>query len=133
MNTKRFILATVGAFAFVFVFEMLWHGFVMNGMYEATASLWRPQNEFNMIYNIASQLLFAVVLAFIYTKIGKHIPCKRGIAFGLFAGLLLAAPLLGSYASMPIPLTMSLMWMAACILKGLGSGVVIAAIYKVKE
>ena len=130
MNTKRFILAVIGAFAFVFVFEMLWHGFAMKGMYDATASVWRPEEEHQMIYIFASQFLFAAVLAYIYTVVGSHLSCKRGIAFGFFAGLLLATVDLGSYCYLPIPLSITLMWMAASILKGLGSGVIIALIYK---
>ena len=130
MNTKRFALATIGAFFFVMIFEMLWHGFLMKGMYDATSSVWRPEDAHYMQYMFASQFLFAGVLAYIYTIIGKHISCKHGVAFGFFAGLLLAMPQLGTYCYLPIPLTISLMWMLASVLKGLGAGVVIAAIYK---
>ena len=130
MNTKKFILALIGAFVFVFAFEFFWHGFLMRGMYEATSEVWRPEDPAYMKYIFASQFLFAAVLTFIYTKIGQHIRCKRGIAFGFFAGLLLAAPQLGAYCYMPVPLTIPLMWMLASLLKGLGSGMVIAAIYK---
>lgn len=130
MNTKRFVLATMGSFVFVLIFEMLWHGFLMKGMYDATISVWRPEADTDMKYMFASQFLFAVVLAYIYTFIGKHIACKHGVAFGFFAGLLLAMPDLGTYCYLPIPLTISLMWMLASVLKCLGAGIIIAAIYK---
>lgn len=130
MNTKKFVLAVIAAFVFVFIFEFLWHGFLMRGMYEATIEVWRPEDPAYMKYIFASQLLFVAVLTYIYTLIGKHLACKRGIAFGFFAGLLLAMPALGTYCYLPIPLTISLMWMLAALLKGLGSGVVIALIYK---
>jgi hypothetical protein len=64
------------------VFEMLWHGFLMRGMYDATISVWRPEEESDMKFIFASQFLFAAVLAYIYTFIGKHISCKRGVVFG---------------------------------------------------
>jgi hypothetical protein len=130
MNIKRYAIATIAAFAFVFVFEMLWHGFLMKGMYDATASVWRPESEHHMTFIFVSQFLFAAVLTFIYTAVGHHLSCKRGIAFGFFAGLLLAAVDLGAYCYLPIPLSIVLMWMAASLLKGLGSGIVIALIYK---
>ena len=130
MNVKRFALATIGAFLFVFVFEFLWHGILMKGMYDATSSVWRPEEESNMLFIFAAQFLFALVLAFIYTKIGKHISCKRGIAFGFFAGLLMAMPELGTYCYLPIPLTITLMWMLSTLIKGLGAGMTIAAIYR---
>jgi hypothetical protein len=128
MNMKKFILATIGVF--VFIFEMLWHGFLMKDMYEATMSIWRPEEESDMRFIFASQFLFSIMLVYIYTIIGKHITCKRGMVFGLFAGLLMAMPELGTYCYLPIPLSISLMWMLATLLKGLGSGIVVAAIYK---
>lgn len=133
MNTKRLIFAIIGAFIFVVAFEMLWHGFLMKGLYEATASVWRPEEEHEMIYMFASQFLFAAVVAFIYTKIGRHIPCKRGIAFGFFVGLILAMPELGSYCYLPIPMSIALLWMLAGLLKGLGTGMAVAAIYKAHD
>ncbi len=129
MNIKRFIFAAIGGFVAVFAFEMLWHGFLMKGMYDATISVWRPEAESNMTFMFASQFLFAAAMAFAYTKIGKHIPCKRGIAFGLFVGLILAAPQLGTYCYLPIPLTISLMWMFAALIKSVVGGMAIAAIY----
>ena len=129
MNIQRFSLSILGAFIFIFVFEFTWHGFLMKGLYDATITVWRPQEESNMLYIFASQFLFAVVFAYIYTLIGKQIACKRGIAFGFFAGLLLAMPQLGTYCYLPIPLTISLLWMLAAFLKCLGAGIVIAAIY----
>ena len=132
MNVQRFALSVVGAFVFVFVFEFLWHAVLMKGMYDATSSIWRPEEEVKMVYIFASQFLFAVVFSYIYTLIGKHIACKRGIAFGFFAGLLMAMPQLGTYCYLPIPLTISLLWMLAEFLKCLGAGMVIAAFYREK-
>ena len=132
MNLQRYVLATLGAFLFVFVFEFLWHGWLMRGMYDATITVWRPQNESNMAYVFAAQILFAAILAYIYTRVGKHLACRRGIAFGFFAGLLLAAPQLGTYCYLPIPLTITLMWMVAEFLKCLGAGITIAMIYREK-
>lgn len=123
-------MATIAAFVFVFIFEGLWHQLLMKDMYEATLSVWPPEDPGKMVYIFTSQFLFVAVMAYIYTVVGKHIPCKRGIAFGFFVGLLLAMPTLGTYCYLPIPLTITLMWMLACLLKGLGAGIVIAAIYK---
>ena len=130
MNTKRFAMACVGGFVFVFVFEMLWHGFLMKGMYDATIHVWRPEGEHDMKFMFLSQFLFVAAMAFFYTKVGKALPCKRGIAFGFCTGLILAAPDLGSFCYLPIPITISLMWMLASLLKCLGTGMAIAAIYK---
>ena len=104
----------------------------MKGMYQATSSVWRPEGEHNMGFMLLSQFLFAAVLALIYTGVGKHLPCKKGIQFGFSAGLLLAMPQLGTFCYLPIPLKISLLWMVAALLKGTGCGFVIAQIYKEK-
>ena len=132
MNTQRFVLTVVASFIFISVFEFIWHGFLMRGLYEETISVWRPEGEGNMAFIFGAHFLLALVLSFIYTKIGKHISCKRGIAYGFFAGLLLAAPQLGTYCYMPIPLTITLLWMLDSIVVCTGTGMVIAAIYKEK-
>ena len=77
-----------------------------------------------------SQFLFAGSLALFYTVVGKHLSCKHGIQFGFLTGLVLAMPALGTYCYMPIPLTISLLWMLASLLKCVGGGMVIASIYK---
>ena len=133
MNTKKFVLALIGAFVFIFVFEWIWHGMLMKGMYEATIDVWRPEDPSLMVYIFAAQFLFAAILTFIYTKVGKHLSCKRGVAFGFFAGLLLAAPQLGAYCYMPIPLTIPLMWMLSMVIECTIAGVIIAAIYKFED
>lgn len=132
MNIKKYAIATIAAFIFIFIFEWIWHGMLMMGMYEATKEVWRPEDPSLMGYIFVSQFLFAAVLSYIYTVVGKHLPCKRGIAFGFFAGLLMAMPNLGAYAYMPIPLTIPLLWMLSMLIECLGAGMIIAAIYKEK-
>jgi hypothetical protein len=132
MNTKRFVLAGLGSFVFVFLFEMLWHGYFMRGLYNQTISVWRPENESNMASMVGSHFLFAMSMALMYTFVGKHLKCKVGIQYGILTGLILAMPQLGTYCYLPIPLVISLLWMLAALLKCLGAGMAIARIYKEK-
>ena len=87
MTAKRFLSATLGAFVFVFLYELLVHGQLMMGLYNQTASLWRPQEECNMAIMLLSQLLFAAALAFFYPIIGSDTECKKAIPFGAGLGL----------------------------------------------
>lgn len=130
MNIKRILIASVAGFVSVFLFEMLWHGFLMKGMYEATQSVWRPEDEHDMIFMFASQFLFAGAMALAYEKMGQNLKCKVGLMFGFFTGLILAMPQLGTYCYLPIPLSISLLWMLAALLKCIVVSMVIAFIYK---
>ena len=75
MKMKRFALAAIGAFVFVFLYEFLVHGYLMMGLYEQTASVWRPQEESNMAAMFLSQFLFGTALAFLYPIVGPDTEC----------------------------------------------------------
>lgn len=133
MNYKKLIIASIAGFIAVAAFEMLWHGPIMKDMYEATANVWRPESEYTMgymAYIFISQFLFAVAMAVVYSIVRPALKCKVGIQFGFLTGIILAAPALGTYCYMPIPLSISLMWMLASLLKCLVCGVVVAFVYK---
>ena len=132
MTAKRFLSATLGAFVFVFLYELLVHGQLMMGLYNQTASLWRPQEECNMAIMLLSQLLFAAALAFFYPIIGSDTECKKAIPFGAGLGLVMAAPQLATYCYLPIPLSISLSWALISFIKALGRTYIVSKIYNWK-
>jgi hypothetical protein len=132
MTAKRFLSATLGAFVFVFLYELLVHGHLMMGLYNQTASLWRPQEECNMAIMLLSQLLFAAALAFFYPIVGSDTECKKAIPFGAGLGLVMAAPQLATYCYLPIPLSISLSWALISFIKALGSTYIVSKIYNWK-
>ena len=129
MNMKKIIIASVAGFIFVFIFEMLWHGFLMKGMYEATSDVWRPEADGNMIVMMFSQFLFALSMTVFWVKVGRLGPCKKGLAFGVLAGCIMASPELATFCYLPIPVTISLLWMVATVLKATATGMIIAKLY----
>jgi len=130
MNTKRFLIASIAVFGFVFVFEFLVHGLGLKSMYENTAHMWRSEADFKMIFMLLSQLGFSVMTAFIFTRNYEDKGMGEGVRFGLAIGLLLAVLEVGKYGYMPIPFALVLAWMAAALLKGVGSGVILSWTYK---
>lgn len=131
MNKKRLIIAIIAAAIFVTAFEMLWHGFLMKGMYYDTMSVWRPEEDHDFRVMLLSQFLFAGAVTVFWVQIGRlFTKCKRGIGFGFMLGLVMAAPQLATFCYLPIPVSISVMWMLADFLKALGTSMVAAAIYK---
>ena len=129
MNMKRFIIAGIGAFVFVFLYEFLVHGFLMMGLYEQTASVWRPQEESNMLIMLLSQFLFGMAVAFFYPIVGLDTECKKAIPFGIGLGLVMAMPQIATYCYLPIPLIISLLWAVITFVKALGSSYIVSKIY----
>ena len=133
MNMKNFVIASIGAFVFVFLYEFLVHGYLMMGMYEQTSAVWRPQQESSMAVMFLSQFLFGAAVAFFYPIVGPDTECKKAIPFGIGLGLVMAMPQIATYSYLPIPITLSLMWALTAFIKALGSTYVVAKIYNWKN
>ena len=130
MNIKRFIISSIAVFVFVFLFEWLFHGVILKGIYDQTAQLWRPEGEHQMVYLFLSQICFSVIAAFIFTRNYEGKGIGEGFRYGLYVGLVLGSVQLATYCYMPIPLVLTLGWVAAGMLKGLGSGIVSSLVYR---
>lgn len=130
MNVMRFIIAAVVVFGFIFGLEWYVHGQLLMGMYEETAHVWRPEGEALMHYMLASQMGFSFVLAYIFTRNYEGRGLPEGIRFGILFGLLIGFLELGTYAYLPISLTLVLYWVGTAIVKGVGAGILLALIYK---
>lgn len=132
MDMKRFLIAAVGAFIFVFLYEFLVHSYLMMSQYEQTAAVWRPQEESNMAVMLLSQFLFGVAVAFFYPIVGPDTECKKAIPFGIGLGLVMAVPQIASYSYLPIPLTLSLLWAVIAFIKALGCSFIVSKVYNWK-
>ena len=130
MNIKRFIISSIAVFVFVFLFEWLFHGVILKGIYDQTAQLWRPEGEHKMVYLFLGQICFSVIAAFIFTRNYEGKGIGEGLRYGLYVGLVLGSVQLATYCYMPIPLVLTLGWVAAGMLKGLGSGIVSSLVYR---
>ncbi len=130
MNIKRYVLAFIGVFFTVFIWDFLIHGVLLMQVYEHTQHLWRTQEESNMLFMFLSQVIFSLVFVFIYTKHSRAGDSgESGASFGLRIGLLLSAIELGKYCYMPVPFALVAVWISSQAIKGILAGVVTAKIY----
>lgn len=129
MTITRFAIASVGAFIFISLYEMLVHVFLMADFYHQTASVWRSPEESSMPIMLLSQGLFAAALAFFYPIVGLDNECKKGLPFGFGLGLVMAMPQIGTYSYLPIPLTLSLLWAAIVFVEVICASFIISKIY----
>lgn len=132
MNIKRWLISAVAAFVFVFLFEWLIHGILLMEMYQSTQQIWRPMNA-GSIYHaamIGSQIAFALMTSFLFTRHYENRGVREGVRFGFWIGSILAAVELGSFCYLPIPFSLTFIWMVTVLLKGIGTGTVVALIYK---
>lgn len=134
MNCKRFMLAAVVVFVFVFLYEWVFHGMLMADMYAQTANLWRSEAdmEAKFMYLVAGQLLFAVMITWVFIRGYENRGIGEGLRFGIIMTLLLNAPMLVMYAVAPYPEMMVFGWVAGSLVECLVIGVLLALLYKPK-
>ena len=132
MNTKRYVLAAAAAFVFMFAFEFVWHGLLLNDQYAATQALWRPEADMGTHFPVAmaTRLALALVIAFIFTRNYENRGLGEGARFGLLLGAFLGLTSFGIYPYLAMPFGLAAMWFVGGAIEGVGTGLVIALIYR---
>ncbi len=132
MNTKRFIFSALAGFIFIFAFEFIFHGMLLKPAYEQTASLWRSPEEMQNFFqwSLMTQILFAGMMAYIFTRNFEGKGIGEGVRFGLMFGILMGVAQFGMYAYMPIPMSLALAWAGGAVVEMTGLGIIFALIYK---
>ncbi len=135
MNTKRWLLASVGVFFVIAVMESFIHGVLLSDMYRATASVWRAKPEMQQMMWIfwAGYLVFAPFFALIYVKgYEKGKPgLGQGIRCGLYVGAMLSVmQSFGWYAILPIPFVLAFYWFVAILVEFIAAGAAAGLVYR---
>lgn len=121
---KRQLLSVILIFAVWSVIDYVLHGVLLMDQYQATAYLWRPMGQMNMGLIYLCTIIMALVFVIIYDRFFAKKSIENGLLYGLFMGIGGGAVMgLESYACMPIPLNMALVWFGGvvveCVLAGL--------------
>jgi hypothetical protein len=135
MNTKRWIIASLVVFVASGLMELLIHGVLLVGAYEATAHLWRPEAEMsqNMWMFWLYGFIWSFILVYIFAKGYEGKGIMEGVRFGLLIGVFFSLPMsLGTYASMPITAGLAIGWFVYGVIEMTIMGVIAALIYKPK-
>lgn len=114
----------------IFLFDSVYHGFLLSDSYIKTAHLWRSGEEMGKYFpfNIAIYLVSSILIVTLFKKFvlisDKKLLLYRSFEFGLIFGSLIGLVLLGFYAYMPIGLGLAFAWFFGSFLHG----VIIASI-----
>jgi uncharacterized membrane-anchored protein YitT (DUF2179 family) len=130
LNRQGFIFSVAAVFALVICFDFIVHQVLLADMYWQTEEVWRTPQHMQMLPMFASQLFYALMFVYIFTRNYENKGIREGVRFGLYIGLLLAAIKLSTYGYLPIPFSLTLSWMVAAIIGGVLSGIVVALVYR---
>ncbi len=128
---KRTILSIVAVFITWSVLDFVIHGLILNDVYQATAELWRPMDEMKMgllrVAVLVSSIVFVSIYVRFFAEKGMGPAVQYGILFGLGAGISMGY---GSYAVMPIPYDMALIWFLGTVVETTLGGLLLGLMIK---
>lgn len=129
---KRAVLAVVAVFVTWSVVDFIVHGVILRATYEAAPELWRPVGEMKMGLIHFAVLVFSIAFVTIYVRFFAEHGIKTGVQYGLWLGLGTGMSMgYCTYAVMPIPYNMALIWFLATVVEmtlgGLLLGLIVSA------
>jgi hypothetical protein len=128
---KKVILAIVAVFFALAVMDFLIHGLLLGSAYEATADLWRPMEEMNMLLMYFVTLVFSAGFVVVYAFLIGEKTLMTGLKYGVLIGLAVAFPMgFGSYTFMPIPLSLAWAWFIGGWIRVIVAGALVGAMIK---
>ena len=129
---KRFIVAFIAAYIFIFFWGWLLNGVLLKDVYAQTQNLWRPQSETMSLFHwiIIGQALLVLAFVMIYAS-GF---AGGGVAAGVRLGVMLEIAAIGMrlvmYAVQPFPGKLIVYGSVSGLIEMIIVGAVVGAIYK---
>ena len=132
MNWKKFFIAFIASFVFMFLFGWLWWGTLMHGVHMEVPSLFRTQADFGTYF---PWLVFGhIVMAFFLTMVVARYAAGGGAGAGARLGFMLGLVYSGAdfitYAVQPLTTKMLCGWILGDLIMFAIAGAIIGAIYK---
>jgi hypothetical protein len=148
MNAKRLVLACFSVFLLVFAYDFLLHSIILKTDYVVTGFLWRSPEQMQSYFGslLFGQVQLSVAFCLIYAFLsdarasvcealpvgrgGPAAPLRRGVIYGLLAGLLLCGPNFITFAVQPFPLDLIVKWTLGRLIQMSLAGLLLGAIYR---
>jgi len=131
MFNKRLLISTVVVFVFVFFYEFLFHGILLQAEYLQLPNIMRNEDETNALFHFL--VLGLLLMAYIFCVVFEHGYENKGLVegarFGLLLGLLLSAPSLIFFAVMQLPGSLIVKWIVGGLIEFVLAGTILAATY----
>jgi hypothetical protein len=132
MNWKKFFVAFIAAFGFIFLFGFVWYGKLMQGAHQEVPTLWRSEADFG---NHFSALVFGhIVMAFFLMVLcARFVPAGGAGACAILAilvALIYAGADLITFAVQPLTTKILWGWIAGDLIQFGVAGAIIGGLYK---
>lgn len=131
MNSKKFFIAFIAVFVWIFAFGFVVHAKLLHSTYAEMPALFRAETDVQFPIILLGQ----VVLAFFFTLIfvrgfGSGGGVGGGFRYGLLVGLFLCGLDFIHYAVQPLTTTLLGAWCIGGIVEMAVAGMIVGALYK---
>jgi len=129
---KRFLLAFIAAYVFLFFWGWLLNGVFLKDVYAQTPNLWRSQSEMMSLFHwiIIGQALIVFAFVMIYASGFAGGGAIAGIRLGILLEIAAIGMRLGFYAVQPIPGKLILYGSIGGLVEMIIVGTIVGGIYK---
>jgi hypothetical protein len=129
---KRFILAFLAAYIFMFVWGWLLNGVILKDVYAQWANLFRSREEMMSLFHwiLIGQALLVLAFVMIYASGFAGGGVMAGIKLGLLLELAAIGMRMGIYAVQPFPAQMIIYGSVGGLIEMSLVGAIVGAIYK---
>src|SRR6266704_7018242 len=129
---KRFIVAFIAAYVFMFFWGWLLNGVLLKDIYAQTPNLWRPQSEMMSLFHwiIIGQALVIFAFVMIYASGFAGGGVIAGIRLGIVLEIAAIGMRLAIYAVQPFPGKLIVYGSVGGLIEMIIVGAIVGAIYK---
>ena len=132
---KDLLKPAIAGFAFIFLFEYLWHHMVMGDIYTASMSVWRPEAESMDMFHwvLLAQFLTAAIFVYIFKQGVEDKGIMEGLRFGKIIALLFSVMSIYAYVFQPIPGEVIIWWIVGYFIQFPLLGLLVAKVCGTKK
>jgi hypothetical protein len=129
---KRFILAFVAAFIFIFFWGWLYNGILLKDVFAEAQSLFRPREEMMSLFHwiVIGQAGLALAFVMIYASGFAGGGIVAGVRLGIMLEILAIGARCTIYATQPFPAMLLVLISLGGFIEMIITGVIVVAIYK---
>jgi hypothetical protein len=131
---KQTLWAVIAVFISWSILDFLIHGLMLKSSYQATAELWRAEDEMKMALMSVVTLIYSICFVSVYRYLINPKSLLTGIKFGVIFGFAAAVTMgFGSYSYMPIPLELAFSWFFASLVELIVAGGIVGFMIKTPQ
>ncbi|HEU5246487.1 MAG TPA: hypothetical protein VFU09_05295 [Candidatus Udaeobacter sp.] len=129
---KRFIIAFIVAYIFIFLWGWLLNGVLLKDVYAETPNLWRSQSEMMTLFHfiVIGQALLIFAFVAIYASGFAGVGVMAGIRLGILLEIAAIGMRLAIYAVQPFPGKLIVYGSISGLIEMIIVGAIVGAIYK---